>query len=95
MPRFGCFVVNGYGAISGVARDSRDSSVDLPGVREADQPGVGDDLQFERDPALFALLARLELPRGAVGRALEVDVAATALAALRDDHFVAGLRPDP
>ena len=55
-------------AISGVARDRRRQQRGLAGVGEADQPGVGDDLQFQRDPALLAVVARLELSRGAVGR---------------------------
>lgn len=63
----------------------------LARVREPDQPGVGDHLEFERDPALLALLARLELARRAVGAGLEVDVPAAAPPALRGDQLVAGV----
>ena len=83
--------MNGYGAISGVARDSRESSVDLPGVREADQPGVGDDLEFQRNPPLLAVLARLELRAGRGWcELLKWTLPRPPLAALRDDDLVAG-----
>ena len=61
----------------------------LAGVRQADQADVGDDLQFQGDPALLARLARLGLPRGAVGARLEVGVAVPAAAAPGDDDPVA------
>src|SRR5205085_4571993 len=61
------------------------------GVREADEPGVGDHLEFERDPALLPLDAGLELPRRAVRRRREILVPAAAFAALADGHLVAGL----
>ena len=89
MPRFGCLVVNGYGAISGVARDRRDSSVDLPAFGKPTSPASAMTLSSSEihrsspsSPGSNCRGARL------VER-LEVDVAAPALAALRDDDLVA------
>src|SRR5690606_26731206 len=69
-------------------RDRADEGA-LAGVREAQQADVGQQLQFELEQALLALLARRRLPRRAVGRALEVHVAQAALAAARDQQALA------
>ena len=58
------------------------------GVGQADETGVGDDLQLQHDPALFAGRAGLRLARGTVGRGNEGVVAATAATALGDDDLV-------
>ena len=57
----------------------------LADVREAEQPDVGHDLELEAELELFAGLARLGASRRAIVRGREVDVAATAFAAARDD----------
>src|SRR5262249_3747453 len=55
----------------------------------ADQADVGDDLQFQHQPALLAGLAGLDLARGAVGGAGEVLVAVAAAPAAGHDHLLA------
>ena len=57
----------------------------LAGVREADERGVGEELQAELDLPLVAGPADLGEARRLPGRAGEVLVAAPAAAALRDD----------
>ena len=52
----------------------------LAGVREADEPHVGDHLKLKDDPRLATGLARLGVARGLVGARLEVYVAAAAAA---------------
>ena len=60
----------------------------LAGVRLADQADVGDHLELEEQPTHLPLLAGRGLPRRAVGRRLEVDVAPAAGAPLGgDDRF--------
>ena len=67
------------------ARDRRQKGR-LAGIRQADQAGVGQQLEPQPEPALLARLARRRLARRAVGRRLEVAVAEPAGAALRQDH---------
>ena len=64
----------------------------LAGVGQPDQAGVGDDLQFQHDPAFLAWRAGLRLARRAVGRGGERLVAAAAAAAAADRHLLARLR---
>jgi hypothetical protein len=54
----------------------------LARVGQADQADVGDQLQPHPDPAFFAFLAGIGVFRGLVDRALEVQVAPAAVAAL-------------
>ena len=54
----------------------------LAGIRQADEAGVGDQLQPQPDPALLARLAGIGVARRAVGRGLEMRVAEAAIAAL-------------
>ena len=58
-------------------------------VREAEQADVGHHLQLEAELPLFARLARLGAARGAIVGRREMDVAAPAFAALRDDDLPA------
>ena len=70
----------------GVCAGERREQRRLAGVRQPDQSDVGEELQGEREPELFAVEADLgELRRLARG-ALETDVAAAALAAARDQQ---------
>src|SRR5262249_10584626 len=62
----------------------------LAGVGQPDQPGVGDDLQLQGDPAFLAGGARLELARRAVGGRGERLVAAAAAPAGGDGDLLAG-----
>ena len=62
----------------------------LAGVRQADQPGIGDQLQPQPDPALLARPALVGAARRAVGRGLEVRVAEAAVAAAQQHHALAG-----
>ena len=66
------------------ARDRADERR-LADVREAEETHVGHHLELEAELQLLAGLARLGAARGAVVRRREVDVAAPALAAARDD----------
>ena len=43
-------------------RDGREK-VDLAGIGQADEPGIGDQLQAQPDPALLALEARIGMAR--------------------------------
>lgn len=61
----------------------------LAGVRLADQPDVGDHLQFEEDFAELSRFARCELARCAIGRTGEPGVPAPAAPAVGDDHLFA------
>ena len=58
----------------------------LAGVRQPDEPDVGDEPQLQADPALLAGLALLGVARRLVGGGLEVDVAEAAAAAAGDHH---------
>src|SRR5262249_53450 len=78
-----------------VRRDPRPRARDranerrLADVRIADEPDGGEQLELEPYATLLPRLARLELRRRAVGRRREVDVAAAAPPALRDDRALA------
>ena len=58
------------------------------GVGQSNETSVGDDLQFQHDPALFARRTGLRLTRCAVRRGNEGVITAAAAAALGDDDFV-------
>ena len=78
-------VVGDFGMSPGEPAEERG----LPGVRFANDPDVGDDLEFESDSPLFALLARLKFAGGAVGGGFEVVVPPPPPASLGDHHAVA------
>ena len=59
-------------------------------VRQADEPGIRDQLEAQPDPALLARPARIGAARRLIGRALVVRVAEAALAPL-----AAARRTDP
>ena len=61
----------------------------LPGVREADERGVGEQLHLEAEPALLAVLALLGEARRAACVRQEARVAPPAAAAVRGDVAVA------
>ena len=63
----------------------------LAGVRQADDAGIGDQLQPQPDGQLLAGLARVGAARRLVGRRLEMRVAEAAVAAPGDAGAVAGL----
>ena len=97
-PRFGVErgerIVGDLRPRGGDARDHRR----LAGVREADQPDVGQQLQLRAEILLLAGQARLDVARRAVGRGGEARVAAAAEAALarsaRAGRLRSGRRPD-
>src|SRR6185369_5209422 len=68
-------------------RDRRDQRR-LAGVRHAEQADVGENAQLELQSSMLAGPARSLLPRCAVGAALEVKVAETAVAALGEEHLL-------
>ena len=72
-------VVGDLGRRRGERREQRR----LPGVRQPDEPDVGDEPQLQPDPALLARLALLGVARRLVRRRREVDVAEAASAAAR------------
>ena len=61
----------------------------LAGIGQADEARVGDQLQPQPDPALFAFLARIGVARRAVGGGLEMRVAEAAIAAFGQHEFFA------
>ena len=63
----------------------------MPALGSPIKPGVGDDLQLHRDPALLAGMALLDLARSPVGGRFEVGVAVPPFAAACHDHLIAGL----
>ncbi len=63
----------------------------LAGIGQADQAGIGDQLQPQPDPALLARPAFAMLARRLVGRGLEMRIAETAVAALAEHDLLAGL----
>ena len=63
----------------------------FPGVRQADEPGIRDELQPQENHHLLARLAGIGSSRRAVGRGLEIGVAEASVAALRDAHALADL----
>ena len=62
----------------------------LAGVREPDEPDVGEQLEVQLDRALLARQAALGQPRRLAHGRLEARVAAAAGAAARDRHLLAG-----
>ena len=63
----------------------------LAGIGQADQAGIGDQLEAQPDPHLLAGPAGAVLARGAVGRGLVAGIAAAAVAALQQDDALADL----
>ena len=63
----------------------------LAGIGQPDDAGIGDQLEAQPDGALLARLARIGVPRRAVGRGLEMRVAEAAVAAARQHHALADL----
>ena len=63
----------------------------LAGVGEADETHVGEQLEFEDEPVLLPVFARLGETRGLEGRGLEVAVAEAAAAALAEDALLSGV----
>ena len=63
----------------------------LPGVGKTDQAHVGQDLKFENESPLVALLAGLRITRRLVGGALEMPVAQASAAALEQHQLLAVL----
>src|SRR6185437_6703887 len=57
----------------------------LAGVGQADETGVGDQLEAQPDPALLAGPAKIEASRCPVRRGLEMGVAVAAVAAAQED----------
>ena len=62
------------------------------GVRESDQPHVGEYLQFQNERPFLSGFARLSVARRLVGRCLEVPVAQTAPSAGEQDEFLTVFR---
>ncbi len=62
----------------------------LPSVGEADEGGVGDELQLERDPARGPVLTLLGEPGSTMGPGDECGITPASLAALGDDDPLAG-----
>ena len=63
----------------------------LAGIGQADEPGIGDQLEAQPDGALLAGQAGIGMARRAVGRGLEVKIAEAAIAALGQHHALAEL----
>src|SRR5208282_3864319 len=61
----------------------------FPGIRQADDAGIGDQLQPQPDRVLFAGLARIGAARRAVGRGLEIGIAEAAVTAARQNDALA------
>ena len=78
----------------------REISVDLPAFGKPDEPDVGEQFQMQLKLLGFAGHPFFEAPRRAIGGADEARVAASADAALREQHALARLdeiadeRPD-
>ncbi len=66
-------------------RDARDQRR-LAGVRKADEADVGEQLHLEAEIFDLAGLARLDVPRRAIGGGRELRVAQAAASALGDEH---------
>src|ERR1700730_18868285 len=60
------------------------------GIGQPDETGVGDQLQAQPDPSLVARPAGIGAARRAIGRALEMRIAETAVAASQKDAPLAG-----
>ena len=81
----------------GIIRDLRLGRADggeegrLAGIRQADEAGIGDQLQPQPDRHFDRGLTGIGVAWRAVGRGLEMRVAEAAIAALRQQHLVAEL----
>ena len=74
-----------------LGRADRGEKRGLAGIGQADDAGIGNQLEPQADGAFFAGLAGIGLARRAVGRRLEIGVAEAAIAAFRDHHALADL----
>src|SRR5690606_20826498 len=63
----------------------------LTGIGQADQAGIGNELQSQPDPALLAWQARIGPPGSLVDRGLEMGIAEAAIATARQDEALAHL----
>src|SRR6266702_2096399 len=72
-------------------RADRGEESGFAGIGQADETGVGDQLEPQPDPALFASLAGIGMAWRAIGRRLEMRVAEAAIAACREHEFLAEL----
>ena len=81
VPRTGASVVNGYSATFGFAFEMRRISDDLPGVRQADERGVGKQLEPQLENGVFAREPDLGEPRRLARRRGEALVPAPARSA--------------
>lgn len=59
----------------------------FPGVRISDQAGIGDHAQLEKEPPLFTRRALGILPRRAIARAFEMNIAPATATALPKQKF--------
>ena len=73
----------------GLGRRDRREEGRFAGIGQADQSGVGDQLQPQPDPLLGAFLAGVGVARRLVGRGLEMGVAEAAIAAGEQRHGLA------
>ena len=79
------------GIVADLRRCARDGGQEggFARVREADEAGIGDQPQFERDPARLARLAEFRHPGGLMRARHIVRVAEAAPPAMRDDgHLI-------
>ena len=82
----------GEGVIGDLGPGARDGGEEgrLAGIGQPHQPGIGDQLQAQPDPALLAGPAGVGAARRAVGRALVMRIAEAAIAASKQDMALAG-----
>ena len=80
-PRLGCSVVNGIVGDLRLGRGDGSKKRRLAGIGQADQAGIGDQLQPQPDGQLLARQAGIGAARRLVGRSLEMLIAETAIAA--------------
>ena len=64
------------------------------GIGQADEAGIGDELQAQPDGALVTLQARIGTARRPVGRGREMGIAEAAIAALGEDEALRRFRSD-
>ena len=75
-----------------LGRADRGEERGLAGIGQADQAGIGDQLQAQADGALLAGLAGIGAARRLVGRGFEISVAEAAIAALHQRDALADAR---
>ena len=81
----------GEGIVGDLGLRARDRGQEgrLPGIGQADEAGIGDELQAQPDPALLARPAGIGATRRLVGRSLVVGVAEAAVAAAQEHDALA------